>query len=221
MKRVMLLRRTRLYLRRKGVIFGRNLDSATCPFVRRDPAAVIILGEGVTIRNALEENPAGITHKCALVACEPGARLEVGDHVGMSGVVLHCAREIVIEAYVNLGAGVKVYDTDFHPLGWRERRIHDKKCIRTAPVRICEDVWIGAGATILRGVTIGARSIVGAGAVVTRSIPPDSVAVGVPARVIQSLPNVPLRRADVVDRIDAEREDAEANTRTGLIANIR
>jgi maltose O-acetyltransferase len=60
------------------------------------------------------------------------------------------------------------------------------------PVRIGDDCWIGGGAIICPGVTIGPRSIIGAGAVVTRDIPADSVAVGNPARVIRSLsPDAP------------------------------
>jgi len=58
---------------------------------------------------------------------------------------------------------------------------------RTAPVRIGAGAWIGAQATILPGVTIGEGAVVGAGSVVTRDIPPNVTAAGVPARVIRSL----------------------------------
>jgi acetyltransferase-like isoleucine patch superfamily enzyme len=78
-----------------------------------------------------------------------------------------------------------VYDTDFHPLNSAARRAHDTTKISSAPVRICEDVWIGADATVLKGVTVGARSIVAAGAVVTRDVPPDTVVAGIPARAVK------------------------------------
>ena len=55
-------------------------------------------------------------------------------------------------------------------------------------VRICRDVWIGAGCVICPGVTIGEHSIVAAGAVVTKDVPPDVVVGGVPARIIKRLP---------------------------------
>jgi maltose O-acetyltransferase len=55
------------------------------------------------------------------------------------------------------------------------------------PVRIGDDVWIGTGAVILKGVTIGARAIVGAGAVVNRDVPPDVIVAGNPARVVKNL----------------------------------
>jgi maltose O-acetyltransferase len=105
--------------------------------------------------------------------------------VGLSGVVLFCAREIVIEDWVNIGAGARVYDTDHHPLNYLDRRAHKVDAIGTASVRICEDAFVGAGAMILKGVTVGARAIVAAGAVVTRDVPPDTIVAGVPARIIK------------------------------------
>ena len=53
------------------------------------------------------------------------------------------------------------------------------------PITVGDDVWIGSAAIVLPGVTIGARSVIGAGSVVTRDVPPDSVAVGTPARVVK------------------------------------
>ena len=57
----------------------------------------------------------------------------------------------------------------------------------TAPVTIGDDVWIGGGVIVLPGVTIGDRSTIAAGAVVSRDVPPDSLAVGSPARVTREL----------------------------------
>lgn len=64
------------------------------------------------------------------------------------------------------------------------------------PVRIEDDCWIGGGVTILPNVTIGKGSTVGAGAVVTKSIPPYSVALGAPAKVVKTLPSVEEEMAD-------------------------
>jgi acetyltransferase-like isoleucine patch superfamily enzyme len=88
---------------------------------------------------------------------------------------------------VNIGAGARIYDTDFHPLDSHDRRRHDTSRIKSAPVRICEDVFIGANAIVLKGVTVGSRTIIGAGAVVTKSLPPDVVAAGNPARIVAKL----------------------------------
>jgi acetyltransferase-like isoleucine patch superfamily enzyme len=177
----------KLYLWSAGVQYGNGLRITSLPFVRRHPEATIRLGDGVTIQNLLSENPAGITHRCSLVAATPRARLIVGDNVGMSGVVIFCHDEIIIESHVNLAVGVSVYDTDHHPIHWEARRRHDQGAIRTAAVRICEDAWIGANATILKGVTIGERSIVAACAVVTSDVPPDCIVAGIPARIVRRL----------------------------------
>jgi acetyltransferase-like isoleucine patch superfamily enzyme len=56
-----------------------------------------------------------------------------------------------------------------------------------APVTIGDDVWIGAGAIVLPGVDVGARAIIGAGAVVTRTVAPDTIVAGVPARPVRAL----------------------------------
>ncbi len=69
---------------------------------------------------------------------------------------------------------------------------HDKRPGRrgdmtAAPIVVGKDVWIGAHATILKGVTIGDGAIVAAGAVVTRDVPPNTIAAGVPARVVKTI----------------------------------
>lgn len=172
-----------------GVHCGSDLHIWSSTYCKRHPQASISLGRHVTIRNTLRENPAGITHKTVLAAVHPGAEINIGNHVGISGAVLYATRRIVLEDYVNLGAGVRIYDTDFHPLDFAARRINDPAQIASAPVRICRDAFIGAGSIILKGVTVGERAIVGAGSVVTRDVPPDTVVGGSPARVLRSLKN--------------------------------
>jgi acetyltransferase-like isoleucine patch superfamily enzyme len=177
----------RAYLAMRGVVVGRALQMVYCPICRRHSMARIVIGSHVTIRNRLSENLAGIQHRTVLVANRAGAFLSIGDHVGISGAVIFCEMEIVIENYVNIGAGAKIYDTDFHPLGALARRRHDQSEIKRAPVRICQDAWIGAEAVILKGVTVGARAVIGARSVVTKDVPPDTIVAGCPARIVGSV----------------------------------
>ncbi|UCG58918.1 MAG: acyltransferase [Phycisphaerales bacterium] len=179
---------TRTYLSLHGVKAPKNLCTRSLPFCRRHPKAVIELGNDLTICNKLRENAAGISHRTVLVANQPGARLVVGNHVGISGAVLFCSKEIIIEDYVNIGTGARIYDTDFHALSAKDRRRNTPGAVKAAPVRICEDVWVGSNVIILKGVTVGARSILATGSVVTKDIPPDTVAAGVPARPVRTLP---------------------------------
>jgi acetyltransferase-like isoleucine patch superfamily enzyme len=99
----------------------------------------------------------------------------MGNNVGISGVILYAVEEIVVEDFVNLGAGVRIYDNDHHPLKAQARRMHDESRIPTAPVRICQDAFIGAEALTLKGVTVGSRAVVAARAVVTRDVPTDAI----------------------------------------------
>lgn len=77
-------------------------------------------------------------------------------------------------------------DKDAHPMDFMVRRSSNEGT-KAAPIVIEDDVWIGAHSIILKGVTIGARSIIGAGSIVTKSVPADCVAAGNPCRVIKKL----------------------------------
>lgn len=107
--------------------------------------------------------------------------VELGDHISINrGVEFYPdffgGHRIVLGNHVRVAPHVR-FHAGAHDIGDLDYR-HSG-----GPITVGDDVWIGAGAVILPGVTIGDRSVIGAGSVVTRDIPPDSVAVGVPARV--------------------------------------
>ncbi len=144
----------------------------------------LVLGKNIRINNDSRYNRAGINHPTQIVV-GPNARLEIGNHAGISGSVIYCTERIEIGDHVMLGANSKIYDTDFHPLDAARRR--SKEPGPTAPVKIGDDVWLCANVTVLKGVTIGDRSVVAAGSLVTRNIPADCLAAGMPARVIRHI----------------------------------
>jgi acetyltransferase-like isoleucine patch superfamily enzyme len=118
------------------------------------------------------------------LATKPSGTLVIGDRVGMNeGVAIMAVREITIGDYTLIGDHVAIHDTDFH-------EIAPGIPVKTAPVHIGRNVWIGRNAIVLSGVTIGANAIVAAGAVVTADVPPNTLAGGNPARVIREL-NIP------------------------------
>lgn len=119
------------------------------------------------------------------------AHLEIGSNVSFSGFNTICVAERVsIGNYCWIGAGTNIYDNDMHPLDPAQRRrgfSADVSKIKRAPVIFEDDVWVGFSAVILKGVTLHRGAVIGAGAVVTESVPPLCVAAGNPARVIKEL----------------------------------
>lgn len=130
-------------------------------------------------------NPIGANLQGVIYA-EPGATVIIGHHVGMSSTRLWIHDRLTIGNHVKIGAGVLITDTDAHPMDYRARR-HSNEGTQSAPITIGDDAWIGAQAIILKGVTIGPRSIIGAGSVVTHDIPADCIAAGNPCRVIRHI----------------------------------
>ena len=115
--------------------------------------------------------------------CDYGTNIELDKHVffNFNCVVLDVAR-VSIGDYSIFAPAVQIY-TATHPLDAELRRTREYG----KPVVIGSDVWVGGGAIILPGVTIGSRTVIGAGSVVTRDIPDDVVAAGSPCRVIREI----------------------------------
>jgi acetyltransferase-like isoleucine patch superfamily enzyme len=102
-----------------------------------------------------------------------------GTHVNNGATIVSEGPGIAIGRRCLIGPGVHIYDSDFHPLAAAERGI---SAPRTAAVRIDDDVFIGSAAIVLKGVSVGAGSVVGAGAVVITDVPADTIVAGNPAR---------------------------------------
>jgi len=116
--------------------------------------------------------------------CDYGSEIEVGSHTFInSGCTMLDGGHVTIGDYVLIGPSVSLYSVG-HPLDLEERAAGWEFGL---PIIIEDHVWIGGDCTILPGVTIGRGSVIGAGSVVTKSIPPMSLAVGNPCRVIRSL----------------------------------
>jgi maltose O-acetyltransferase len=99
------------------------------------------------------------------------------------GCTFSAARNIVIGSECLVSAGVRIHDNDGHPMDAAKRRAGETISLADVQeVRIEDGVWIGAGAVILKGVTIGRDSVIGAGAVVTRDVSAGSTVAGNPAR---------------------------------------
>jgi acetyltransferase-like isoleucine patch superfamily enzyme len=171
-------------LRNPHVKLGKNFRLKGLPLFLISPGAEVSIGDHATFTSRPADNPVGLTKPCSVCVAD-GARLTVGDHCGFSGVSIYCVREIRIGHHLTCGGNVFMWDTDFHPLDAAARRRNDRAAIQTAPVRIGDDVFIGANATVLKGVTIGDRAVIAAGSVVTKDVPADEIWGGNPARFLK------------------------------------
>lgn len=118
------------------------------------------------------------------------ARLVIGHDTTINyQTLISCARSVTIGNHCRLAGEIKIFDNNSHPTDYRARRVDGGRMSAedVAPVVIEDDVWIGTGALVMKGVRIERGAIVAAGAVVTKSVPAFSVAAGNPARVVKCL----------------------------------
>lgn len=140
----------------------------------------IIIGENCTFRSWTTSNLIGINRKCIISAIGTQKTIiTIGDNCGFSGTVIGCFKSISLGNNVRCGANTTITDSDWHP--------NDTRCGEPEPVIIEDNVWLGLNVIVLKGVTIGVNSIIGAGSVVTKSIPANVIAAGNPCRVIKEL----------------------------------
>lgn len=157
----------------------------------RGPWNVEIRGRGVTAGDFLHivAERARPVELCGWGPPDGHGRVQLGNHVLiLPGVRVQSAAEVVIGDDCMLAAGAYITDADWHGL---YDRTHEGGA--RAPVVLERNVWIGEGACVLKGVTVGENSVVGARAVVTEDVPPGVVVAGNPARIVKRLdPDEPL-----------------------------
>jgi len=176
----------RLIFALAGVKWGRGWRFYGVPILQKHRRSTLIIGDDLSLRSIPHSNALGPFHAVILSTRRPGARLVIGRGFGMTGGTICAEQSITIGDDVWVGANCTITDTDFHPLDLPTRLARPLDGA-TAPVVIEDGVFVGMQTLILKGVTIGARSVIGAGSVVTRDIPPGVIAAGNPARVLRPL----------------------------------
>lgn len=168
----------------RRIACGKNFTSFGTMFIRGTGS--IKIGDDVTINSCRETNPIGGDTKTILFA-KGNSCISIGNHVGISNTAIVALSEIAIEDDVMIGAGCKIYDHDFHSVHYEERMKPVDCDVKTKPVKIRKGAFVGAHSIILKGVTIGEKSVVGAGSVVTKSIPDNEIWAGNPAKFIRKI----------------------------------
>jgi acetyltransferase-like isoleucine patch superfamily enzyme len=177
--------RARLSCGLQGCKLGRGFRSTGAIRIKARATGDIIIGDHVRLLAHWRSNRVGLSGPVILHTWE-GGRIEIGDHTGASAVVISSRSGVKIGRHCNIGGNVRIYDHDFHTLDAEVRR-GPRGCddCATKPIIIGDDVFIGANAMILKGVTIDDRAVIGAGSVVTKDVPSDCIAAGNPAVIIK------------------------------------
>lgn len=175
-------------LRASGVEIAENVRMQGKPIVSLARNSRVQIGARCVLCSDSQFNALGINHPIVIRTLRQGAEIVVGEDTGMSGGSICAASSIRIGAGCLIGANVTLADTDFHAINPVNRRYNNNPDeIAVAPIVVEDNVFIGANAFILKGVTIGKDSVVGAGAIVTRNVPPGSIVVSSAATVRRSV----------------------------------
>lgn len=176
-------------------VFWGIKSGAGCRFfgsaiIRTRRQGTINLGKNVVFVSRHKMNLVGLMNK-TIIDTRGGGHLIVGDRSGFSSVVISTRSSISIGKDVKCGGNVRIFDHDFHSLDPECRRgINDRLFIRTKPIIIGDDCFIGTNSIILKGTELGPRTIVAAGSVVFGlKTPPDSLVKGNPAVVVKMVAN--------------------------------
>ena len=175
-----------------GIKTGRSLITYGIPYIIKDKSSELKMGSNVTIVSNSLGNLLGINHRSIIVARE-GARIKIGNNVGISGSTIYSLKSIVIEDYVNIGANCKLIDHDFHPLEPIARMQDKREMIRKSTIHIKKNVFIGTDSIILQGTVIGENSIIGAKSVVKGNFPDNCIIAGNPAKIVRYLTKEELK----------------------------
>ncbi len=152
------------------------------PLIQMHKRGSIRIGKHFVACSNPRHNSLGVFQRVTLKTLRPEAKIIIGDYVGISGATVSSASEIKIGNHVLIGTGVIVTDSDAHPIHLVDRRGYGEAKVQK--VSIEDDTFIGARALILKGVTIGRGSVVGAGSVVTRRVEPFTIVAGNPAKLV-------------------------------------
>lgn len=173
-------------LRLSSVEYGSGCKFYGEPIVQRHRRSRIVLGDRVELRSSPTSNPLSPNHPVFLSTRDKDAQILIGNDCGLTGTTVVSEDRVEIGDRVAVGANATIVDTDFHPVNAENRRQNPLDA-QVEPVEIMDDVFIGMNSLILKGVTIGEKSVIGAGSVVVSDVPKDSLVAGNPAKIITDL----------------------------------
>lgn len=168
----------------KNIQYGKGIRFWGTACMVRFPGSTITIGDRCSFRSDKTSNLIGINRKCILSTHSKNALLKLGSNCGLSGTVIGCKERIVLGNDVLCGANTLITDFDWHGVMPDKRRSYSGD---SKEIIIGNNVFIGYGSVVLKGVSIGDNTVIGANSVVTRNIPANVIAGGNPCKVIKAL----------------------------------
>lgn len=175
------------FRRKKGLRVGSRLKLVGIPMVDIRGNASVTIEDNVTLNSSNREYHINMHSPVKLYADKGEAKIHIGKNTRIHGTCLHAYKHIKIGDNCLIAANTQIFDGNGHDLSFNNTANRINTEGDAQPIIIEDDVWIGINCIIVGGVTIGKGSIVGAGSIVTKSIPPFVVAAGNPAKVIKDI----------------------------------
>lgn len=184
----------KIIMKLSKVKYGKKLVLNGIPVIFNNGGNLCI-GDNCTIKSGFLSNLVGLYQRTIIVTRNSDAEIIIGDNVGISGATIYARSGIHIGDRTLIGGNTKILDNDFHPIEAEYRReqilggVTDNVLshIKSKPIEIGKDCFIGANSIILKGTVIGDGCVVGAGSVVCGKFEPNTVIAGNPAKVIRHL----------------------------------
>ena len=152
----------KLVMKATGTEYGQNLLLKGVPVIFNKKGAKLKIGKDVTIKSSFLSNLVGLYSRTIIVTRAPGAVIEIGDNVGISGATIYARKGISIGENTCIGGNCKILDNDFHPIEAEARNqlLKDSKggdsdLVPAKPVRIGKNCFIGCNSIILKGTLLG------------------------------------------------------------------
>jgi acetyltransferase-like isoleucine patch superfamily enzyme len=170
---------TRLKLFSLKVKSGDKIYFFGIPKISIRKGSLVKIGSNCKFRSHHTSNLIGINRPCIISTHFSEAKIIIGNNCGFSGTVIGCFTRIELQDNVRCGANTLITDSDWH--------LDDPRVGPPRPVLIKKNVWLGYNVVVLKGVTIGENSIIGAGSIVVSDIPANVIAAGNPCVVVKQL----------------------------------
>lgn len=169
----------------KVIIQGAMNLNGIVYFYCQKPGSIFI-GSNFNVNSGRKYNPIG-GDKSTLIITSGDGCIIIGNNVGISNSTIFAHDSITIEDNVRIGGSCKIYDSDFHAINFDQRMEKPDTHIAHDPVVIKMGAFIGAHCIILKGVTVGEKSVIGSGSVVTKNVPDGEIWAGNPAKFVRKV----------------------------------